>query len=253
MSVNAPASILLTGGSGRLGRELVALLPGVFAPPRSVLDVTDFDSVARTVQERRPSTVVHAAAYTDVTAAERERALCWEVNVVGTRNVARSAANTGALLVHVSTDYVFEGSRGGYGEADVPGPVPNYYALTKLVAEEAARGAGRVLILRTSFRPRAWPHAVAYDDVHTSQDYVDVLAPELALAIRHAHRIPHDVLHIATERKTMYELARRRRADVRAGSRRDAPVALPEDASLDTSRWQALRPSLAALETEAAP
>jgi dTDP-4-dehydrorhamnose reductase len=247
--------ILLTGGSGRLGRELRALLPDVVAPSHSELDITDPDAVARTVQRRRPATIVHAAAYTDVAAAERDRDLCRAVNVEGTRNVARAARAAGALLVHISTDYVFEGSRGGYREEDPTGPARNVYAQTKLEAESAAREAGRVLILRTSFRPREWPYPIAFTDVFTSQDYVDVIAPELALAIRAAAHIPHDVLHIATERKSVYELARRRRPDVRPGSRRDAPVELPADVSLDTTRWQALRPRLVAAlaAEEAAP
>src|SRR5690606_20803481 len=147
----AGVRLLLTGGSGRLGRELRGLLEGsrgvtVHAPPRTELDVTHADSVMAAAGSFRPAVVVHAAAYTDVAGAERDRERCWAVNVVGTRNVAAAANAVGARLVHVSTDYVFWGDRGGYAEDDVPGPVRNYYALTKLVAEEAARAAGSRLI-----------------------------------------------------------------------------------------------------------
>jgi dTDP-4-dehydrorhamnose reductase len=236
--------ILLTGGSGRLGRELQALLPGILAPPRAELDVTCPESVARAVKRHAPTLLVHAAAYTDVARAEAERAACWAVNVGGTRNVVRSALSAGVPLVHISTDYVFWGDRGGYREDDPPGPVRNTYALSKLAAEEVVRLHPQSLILRTSFRPRDWPYSVAYGDLYTSQDYVDVIAPLLAQAIRHAAVIPYDTLHIATERKSVYDLARRRRPDVRRGSRQDAPVALPEDISLDTARWQALQQRL---------
>jgi dTDP-4-dehydrorhamnose reductase len=109
------------------------------------------------------------------------------------------------------------------------------------VAEELVRLAPRHLIVRTSFRPREWPYPVAFTDVYTSQDYVDVIAPEIALAIRHYREIPYPTLHIATERKSVYELARRRRPDVRPGSKREVSVALPDDISLDTSRWQTLK------------
>jgi dTDP-4-dehydrorhamnose reductase len=233
--------IFLTGGSGRLGAELTRLLPGMVAPPEERVDVTRPEQIDAALDECRPEVLVHAAAYTDVAGAEKDRALCWRVNVGGTRNVALAALRRDIFLVHISTDYVFEGTRGGYKEDDPAGPVRNYYALSKLVAEELARMCPRHLVIRTSFRARDWPHPVAFTDVYTSQDYVDVIAPEIALAIRHCREMPYDTLHIATERKSAYELAKRRRPDVAAGTKGSAGVALPEDISLDTSRWQELK------------
>lgn len=243
--------LLLTGGSGRLGTELRAVIAGrtddlfgrvsVLAPSSAALDVTDrgaFESQAVALQ---PDLIVHAAAYTDVRGAESQRADCWRVNVEGTRNAAAAAAACGARLVHISSDYVFWGDVGNYAEDDVPGPVRNYYALTKLVAEEAARAAPRHLVIRTSFRPREWPYPVAYADVFTSQDYVDVIAPDIATAVLRSAEVPYTTLHIATERKSVLDLARRRSPGVAAGTRKDAAVALPEDVSLDTSRWRGLR------------
>ncbi len=236
--------ILLTGGFGRLGSELRALLPGIQAPAHTAMDITDPASVDAAVRAATPAVIVHAAAYTDVAGAERDRALCWRVNVEGTRIVTRAALAAGALLVHISTDYVFDGLRGGYREEDIPGPAMNHYALSKIAAEEVARTAPRHLVIRTSFRPREWPYPVAFTDVFTSQDYVDVIAPEIALAVRHAAEIGWDTLHIATERKSVFDLARRRRADVQPGSKTGARVALPDDISLDGARWTALRTRL---------
>jgi dTDP-4-dehydrorhamnose reductase len=233
--------VLLTGGSGRLGHELQTLLPEVTAPPRAELDITRPEAVEAALRRFAPDVVVHTAAYTDVAGAERDRQACWRTNVHGTRAVVQSVAQHDVFLVHISTDYVFEGTRGMYTEDDPPGPVCNYYALSKLAAEEVARLAPRHLIIRTSFRAREWPYPVAFIDVHTSQDYVDVIAPEIALAIQHYPDIPYSTLHIATERKSAYELARRRRPDVRPGRKREASVALPDDISLDTSRWQTLK------------
>ncbi len=150
--------------------------------------------------------------------------------------------------MHISTDYVFygDGARDGRGycEDDPPGPVRNYYALSKLAAEEVARTLPGTLVVRTSFRPNVWPYPVAFTDVFTSQDYVDVIAPDIALAIRHLDDIPYDTLHIATERKSAFELARRRRPDVRPGTKREAGVELPDDITLDVSRWRALKARL---------
>jgi dTDP-4-dehydrorhamnose reductase len=233
--------MLLSGGSGRLGRELRVLLPEIAAPPHAELDVTVPETITAALERYRPAVVVHAAGYTDVAGAERERELCWRTNVEGTRNMVRALYGTDAMLVHLSTDYVFEGTRGMYREEDMPGPPRNFYALTKLVAEEIARLAPRHLLIRTSFRPREWPHPVAFTDVYTSQDYIDIIAPEIALAVTRCREIPFDTLHIATERKTSFELARRRNSQVKAGSKREAAVALPDDISLDTSRWRQLK------------
>jgi dTDP-4-dehydrorhamnose reductase len=240
----SPTRILLTGGTGRLGREFQQILPGIVAPPRAELDITRPETIEAALERFQPEVLVHAAAYTNVAAAEQERDACWRVNVDGTRNVVRLATRRALCLVHISTDYVFAGIQGMYREEDPVGPVCNYYALSKLVAEEMVRLAPRHLIIRTSFRPREWLYPVAFTDVYTSQDYVDVIAPEIALAITSAGDIPDTVLHIATERKSVYELARRRRADVRPGSKCEARVTLPDDISLDIRRWQVLKTQL---------
>ncbi len=241
-----------------LGRELQGLLPGASAPGRNELDVCDARGVTAWFRDHRPAVVVHAAAYTDVVAAERDRATCWRVNVGGTHAVVAAAREVGARLVHVSSDYVFAGAvargaedatvRGaaGYREDDPPGPTRNYYGLTKLVSEEVARSLPGTLVIRTSFRPREWPYPVAFTDLLTSQDYVDVVAPDIVLAIDNLERIPFATLHIAGDPISAFELARRRRPDVRPGSKREAAVTLPDDIVLDVSRWRALRSELRA-------
>jgi dTDP-4-dehydrorhamnose reductase len=232
--------MLLTGGTGRLGTALRKLLPELIAPSRAELDITDPSSVERAFAKYRPKVVVHAAAYTNVAGAEVEKALCWRVNVEGTRNLVRAALGYDLHFVHISTDYVFWGDVGGYREEDPVGPVRNYYALSKLVAEEIVRLLTRHLIIRTSFRPSPWPYPTAYTDLYTSQDYLEVIAPQIALALQNLQRIPYNTLHIATERKSAYELALRTRPDVQPARRQEALVVLPEDVSLDTGRWQNL-------------
>lgn len=247
--------VLVTGGSGRLGRELQTELPrlGVeaFFPARDELDVTLPETVRAAIDRYQPEVVVHAAAYTDVKGAEAKKELCWWVNVGGTRNVVRALADSETKLVHISTDYVFWGDRGGYAEEDSVGPTRNYYALSKLAAEEIARVYSDTLVIRTSFRPREWPYPVAFTDVYTSQDYVDVIAPEIGLAVRYAPDIPDATLHIATEGKSVYELARRRRYSVKPSTRREAGVELPEDISLSIERWRSLKESSLGLEPKA--
>jgi dTDP-4-dehydrorhamnose reductase len=233
--------ILLTGGSGRLGTELRQLMPDIIAPPPEAPDITCPETIRAAIERYEPNVLIHAAAYTNVAGAEQEKEVCWRVNVEGTRNLVSAICGKNIFFIHISTDYVFAGTKGMYREEDVPGPVRNYYALSKLVAEEIARFASEHLVIRTSFRPRQWPYTVAFSDVYTSQDYVDVIAPDIALAILHYRDIPYRTLHIAGERKSVYELARRRKSDVKPGSKRDAKVELPDDISLDTGRWQKLK------------
>lgn len=243
LGVAIMTKILLTGGSGRLGTELQSLIPGLIAPRSSEMNIVDAQQVTAVVERERPDLIVHAAAYTNVSGAEKERDQCWAINVGGTRHIAQSANLVGAKLIHISTDYVFSGETGNYRETDTPGPVVNFYSLSKLVAEEAARVAQRHLILRTSFRPREFEYPVAFSDVYTSQDYVDIIAPLLAQVITHGLKIDDEVLHVVTDRKSVYELARRRKPDVQEGRRASANVTLPGDVSMNTERFTALRSS----------
>lgn len=226
-----------------MGTELKDSLD-VYAPSSKEMDIRDYQAVLKVLKRVQPKLIIHAAAYTDVAKAETARSECWQSNVVGTENMVRAANLVKAKLIHISTDYVFWGDKGGYREEDTPGPSRNYYALTKLVAESLARLADAYLIIRSSFRPREWPYPMAFADVYTSQDYVDVLAPEIALAITHHARIDATCLHIATERKSVYDLAKRRSPDVIKASKEVAKVSLPDDISLDCSRWHKLKERL---------
>ncbi len=98
-------------------------------------DVSDKTMVEKVFEEINPEVVVHAATLTDVDKCETNKELAWKVNVEGTRNIAEAVKKRRAFLVYISTDYVFNGEKGNYKETDTPDPV-NYYALTKLKAEE---------------------------------------------------------------------------------------------------------------------
>jgi dTDP-4-dehydrorhamnose reductase len=233
-------NILITGGDGRLGTALSQFID-FQAPLYPKFDITEYDNVLRTFKSCKPKLIVHAAAYTNVAGAEIDRLPCWKTNVIGTRNVVKAVRELNLPLIHISTDYVFDGKTGNYMEDDCPGPAINYYSLTKMVAEEVVRTWEKHLIIRTSFRPNDWPYPVAYTDLFTGQDYLDIIAPEIALAIQNVHRIPHNTLHIVTERKSAFELAKRRCPDVKAGSKKSSNVALPDDITLNTDRWNHLK------------
>jgi dTDP-4-dehydrorhamnose reductase len=240
MTIN-PDKILITGGGGRLGNEIRNLLPGIIAPDLPDFDITRRNDVERIFDEFKPKLVIHAAAYTNVSMAEKDKSACWDVNVGGTRNVVREVMSRDVFLIHISTDYVFWGDTGMYKEDDPVGPVRNYYSLSKLAAESISQLAERHLVIRTSFRPREWPYNTAFTDLYTSQDYVDIIAPEIVQAVNRFQDIPYNIIHIATERKSVYELAKRRKPDVLPALRCDVGVDLPEDISMDISRWKKLK------------
>lgn len=236
--------ILLTGGSGRLGSELETLIKGIIAPSSTELDIKNPVSINNNINLYQPDIIVHAAAYTDVSNAENDRENCWRTNVEGTRNLARACSKFQIPLIYISTDYVFYGDTGNYKEDDSLGPVCNYYSLSKLVAEEIVKTLEDYLIIRTSFRPREWAYPKAFHDLYTSQDYVDIIAPDIALAIMNYEKINYKIVHIARERKSAYELAKRRRKDVLKASKKELAVVLPDDISLNIDRWERIKGEL---------
>jgi dTDP-4-dehydrorhamnose reductase len=149
--------ILITGCRGLLGQKLVELLVpsnqviGLDRAESSTrdaasfqffqLDLTNRDLLTRTVSETRPNFMVNAAAMTDVDRCEIERESCWRINVLAVENLIRACKKVDAHLIHVSSDYVFDGKRPPYAEMDATSPL-GFYGKSKLASENALRGAG---------------------------------------------------------------------------------------------------------------
>ena len=147
--------VLVTGARGQVGTEVARELAGraeVVAHDRSTLDLANVEEIAARVREARPDVIVNCAAYTAVDRAESEPALARTVNAVAPGILGEEAKRAGALLVHYSTDYVFDGTkRGAYTETDGTNPV-SVYGRTKLEGERAIVQSGcRHVILRTSW------------------------------------------------------------------------------------------------------
>jgi dTDP-4-dehydrorhamnose reductase len=150
--------ILLIGSTGQVGHELAGTLTRigeVVVPERAALDLTRTPDVARIIHDTYPQIIVNAAAYTAVDLAEKEPEKARAINTEAPAAMAAAAAELNALLVHYSTDYVFDGSKESpYAEDDSTNPL-NIYGRTKLDGENAIRDSGcRHLILRT-----AWVYA----------------------------------------------------------------------------------------------
>ena len=226
---------MLSGGTGLLGTELRKHIQFI-SPSKERLDITDefLGTKGYFKVHKKIELIVHCAAYTDVLKAETEKDLCYQTNVIGTRNLA----SLGIPMLYISTEYVFDGEKGNYAENDYPNP-QNFYALTKLLGEYESRRSPKSVVIRCLFKPRPFEHVSGCVDQFTSGDYVDVIAKEIALAVKKFHELP-PTLHIGTGRKSTYELARRTR-DVGKIERSQIPVKLPYDTSLDCSLWEKIK------------
>jgi dTDP-4-dehydrorhamnose reductase len=145
--------VFITGGHGQLGGALARIFTDAdfYLGRHGTEDITQ-PKIIKTILDFKPDVVIHAAAMTDVDACELNPDQAFHANEQGTKLVAESAHRAGAIMVYVSTDYVFDGSKTTpYLETDLPSPI-NVYGRSKLMGEKATQaGTSRWLIIRTSW------------------------------------------------------------------------------------------------------
>ena len=153
--------IMIAGGKGQLGMDCVRVFRethDVLAIDLDELDITRLTDLDALVKKFMPNIIINCAAYTQVDNCETEKDLAWNVNVTGTENLVKCAEKHGDRLIHISTDYVFDGSKKvpePYVETDEPNPV-SYYGKTKYESEKVVRSAAdRHVVLRP-----AWMYGV---------------------------------------------------------------------------------------------
>lgn len=145
-------NVLILGARGTLGGQLRALYSTAVAWDREDADVLDFEALRARVDALRPApeAIINCVAFNDVDGAEEQREQAFALNAEVPGNLARLAGARGVPLVHYSTNYVFDGVRGEYAEADAPAPL-SVYGLSKLRGEEAVKAAGgRNYVVRTA-------------------------------------------------------------------------------------------------------
>tara|TARA_A100001515_G_scaffold142626_2_gene141861 strand:+ start:2258 stop:2941 length:684 start_codon:yes stop_codon:yes gene_type:complete len=222
--------ILLTGGTGLLGSHLLSLDSSIIAPSRMELDITNRTKCNDYLMNNLHDTIVHCAALTSPPVCEKHPREARNVNISGTINIVDYCQTMGKRLVYISTDYVFDGNKGNYKTTDPINPV-GVYSITKAAAELAVRTYSNSLCIRTSFCPEKFPYPKALVDQYTSRDYIDILAPRIMQLIRSDET---GIVHVGTERKTVYELASRRSPDVGKASISDFDIFFPKDTSFCT-------------------
>ncbi len=158
--------ILITGSNGMLGQRMVEFylsrqnyeILALSVENKSVIegveylscDLTDKDKIKKAVYDFCPDSIINTAAYTNVDLSETERELAWKTNVKGVEYLAEAARVIDAHLLHISTDYIFDGKNGPYSETAKPNPI-SYYGRTKLASENALKISGiNYTVLRTN-------------------------------------------------------------------------------------------------------
>ncbi|NPV72672.1 MAG: dTDP-4-dehydrorhamnose reductase [Pelotomaculum sp.] len=148
--------VLVTGAAGMLGRQVVLEYrrrgASVYDLYRQELDITNYDQVSKTLDKIKPDVVINCAAYTNVDTAEEEKEKAFLINGLGPRYLALACRHYGTVLVHISTDYIFNGQiNRPYQVYDPPSPI-NTYGASKLFGEAAVRETGgKFFIVRTSW------------------------------------------------------------------------------------------------------
>jgi dTDP-4-dehydrorhamnose reductase len=225
--------LLLLGGTGQIGAEFRAqLLPGegeLIAPSRAELDLTDAQAIVKLIGAKPWNAVVNAAAYTEVDRAERDEAAAFAINAAAPSRLAAETGRRGIPLVHISTDYVFDGRKGEpYVERDEVAPL-NAYGRSKLAGERAVGAANpRHIILRTSwvYSPYRSNFVKTILRLSAERDNLSIVADQrgcptaardiakacLEIALRCAaqpEQVPYGVYHFAGEGEaTWFEFAR---------------------------------------------
>jgi len=144
--------IIITGGSGQLGSELKKIMDDVHAFSGTELDIRNIDTVYRVFWSIKPDVVIHCGAYTKVDECEKDPKKAYEINALGTRNIAEVCEFIKSIPVYISTAYVFDGNKNNpYNETDVPNPI-NIYGRTKLIGEYFIRDyLEKYYVVRTSW------------------------------------------------------------------------------------------------------
>jgi len=236
--------ILITGGSGALGKSLRTVFKNSYCPTREEMDITSADAVNKTILSYKPDALIHTAALVGIRECEENKENAWLTNVEGTQNIVNSLKKleNKCYLIYISTACVFAGEREKYyTEDDVPGP-KNYYSLTKLCGEMVVRQYENTCVVRTNFVPKEqWKYPKAFTDRFGTYLFSDNVAKGISDVYKKKEK---GIIHIVGDKRmSMYDLA------LLAGSKNVGKMALDGysgppltiDMSLSTNKWKKYR------------
>lgn len=222
--------ILMTGGSGLLGREILKIDKKITAPSHRELDITKIRSIEKALEKYKPDIILHLAAANKPPEHEKNPEPGLGVNIIGTANLCLACHKAGIKLIYTSTDYVYTG-RGPHKEDEALFP-PSRYAWSKLGGECAVRMLPHFLILRLDFGPIPFPWEKVYKGQYVSKLYVDEMA---VLVLKAAKSKTEGVINLGGSKISLEKYARKTKPDIETIPK---PDWVPEDSSMDISKMK---------------
>lgn len=238
--------VLLTGGSGTLGRHILksGLFRNIIAPSSKEMDITEAAAVDKFFEENDFDAIIHCAAMARVSECEQQPEKAVETNIIGTNNVVAAAIKKERKMrfVHISTDGVYQSTEGNYSEEDATAPY-NLYGWTKLGAECAVHALPSYCIIRTRFFE---PENIKYDEYATDSYTSAMPVEELVKAIAAmAENEFIGTINVGGERISDYELLKKYKPTIKPCKFEEiqdrTPFKLSKDASMNVSLWKKIR------------
>jgi len=232
-------NILLTGASGKLGKEIIKQIPSCFIPSRNELDIKDKNNVFNFIKSNKINSIIHAAALTSIREFEKDKNNAWETNVTGTKNLvdAFSINHLDGYFTYISTACVFQGDERTYSEKSIPNPA-NFYALTKLIAETSVKSLPNHQIIRTNFISKEkWPYEKAFTDRYGSYLFAD----DVALGIKEILESKQKgIIHLVGDKIfSMYDVAKITTPEIKPMSLKEySGPHLTVNMTLDSIYWK---------------
>ena len=221
--------VCVLGGGGLLATELKKVDDELKLFEKSEVDIRKIDTFKHLDLY---DTIIHTAALIDNTKVIGNEIDFIDTNIIGTANIANYCAYHGKRLIYISTDYVYEGN-GMHHENDPVHPY-NLYAWSKLGGECSVKFVPNHVIIRTSFGSDEFPYEEAFDNLYTSKDYVDVIAPLIMDVVNDRDFI--GTINVGTDRETIYDYATKRNKDIKKVS-----LGGPIDFSLNLNKLNKLK------------
>jgi len=226
--------ILITGGSGLLGSNLIKILEKnheIFSPISKQLDIRDLSKVDHCISTFKPDVVIHCAAIAKFAEVEKRPYDAININVLGTCNVANTCLLHNIKLVYISTSHVFDGIEGNYKSTDKVNPLTKY-AKSKVAGEMVTLIHDNSLVIRTEFCEETFPFETAFIDKYSSKEYIDIIAPKIA---EKCVSNQTGICHVGGPRRSFYDFGKLRNPNVKPGSVKDLVKQSKVPILIDTS------------------